>query len=165
MTNKISDCPCGSQIEYKACCGVYHQGEQAAPTPDALMRSRYTAYSLGNIDYIKRTMQGKPLVGFNAQEAEAWAKAVEWVGLEIVKVKNVSSKLGYVEFIARFIENGNNQSIHERSEFRYSDGQWFYVDGMHPANNAPLDTKKVGRNMPCPCGSQKKFKHCHGKAG
>jgi preprotein translocase subunit SecA len=24
--------------------------------------------------------------------------------------------------------------------------------------------KKVGRNEPCPCGSGKKFKHCHGKA-
>ena len=23
--------------------------------------------------------------------------------------------------------------------------------------------KKVGRNQPCPCGSGKKFKHCHGK--
>ncbi|WP_425511374.1 SEC-C metal-binding domain-containing protein [Pararobbsia alpina] len=22
---------------------------------------------------------------------------------------------------------------------------------------------KVGRNDPCPCGSGKKFKHCHGK--
>jgi preprotein translocase subunit SecA len=24
------------------------------------------------------------------------------------------------------------------------------------------DTPKVGRNDPCPCGSGKKFKHCHG---
>lgn len=49
VTNKINDCPCGSQIEYKSCCGVYHQGARVAPTPEALMRSRYTAYSLGNI--------------------------------------------------------------------------------------------------------------------
>ncbi len=28
-------------------------------------------------------------------------------------------------------------------------------------NNAPV--QKVGRNSPCPCGSQKKYKHCHGK--
>lgn len=162
MANKISDCPCGSQIEYKACCGVYHHGEQLAPTPEALMRSRYAAYSLGNVDYIKRTMQGKPLVGFKAQEAEVWAKSIEWIGLEIVDVKNTSSQLGYVEFIARFIENGKTQSIHERSEFRYTDGQWFYVDGVHPVNDAALNAKKVGRNIPCPCGSQKKFKHCHG---
>jgi preprotein translocase subunit SecA len=24
------------------------------------------------------------------------------------------------------------------------------------------ETKKVGRNEPCPCGSGKKYKHCHG---
>jgi preprotein translocase subunit SecA len=24
------------------------------------------------------------------------------------------------------------------------------------------DTPKVGRNDPCPCGSGKKYKHCHG---
>jgi uncharacterized protein YecA (UPF0149 family) len=24
------------------------------------------------------------------------------------------------------------------------------------------DVQKVGRNEPCPCGSGKKFKHCHG---
>lgn len=131
MINKISHCPCGSENKYKACCGAYHRGERVAPSPEALMRSRYAAYSLGNIDYIKRTMQGKPLVGFNAEEAEAWAKSVEWVGLEIVDVKNISSQLGYVEFIARFIENGKKQSIHERSEFRYSNEQWFYVDGVH----------------------------------
>ena len=23
--------------------------------------------------------------------------------------------------------------------------------------------EKVGRNEPCPCGSGKKYKHCHGK--
>ena len=26
-----------------------------------------------------------------------------------------------------------------------------------------IDFSKVGRNDPCPCGSGKKFKHCHGK--
>ncbi|MFL2899351.1 MAG: preprotein translocase subunit SecA [Candidatus Pelagibacterales bacterium] len=29
-------------------------------------------------------------------------------------------------------------------------------------NNAPI-TKKIPRNSPCPCGSGKKYKHCHGK--
>ena len=26
----------------------------------------------------------------------------------------------------------------------------------------PKRTKKIGRNEPCPCGSGKKYKHCHG---
>lgn len=138
MNNKISYCPCGSQIEYAACCGLYHQGQQAAPTPEALMRSRYTAYVLGNIGYIQRSMRGKPLLGFNALEAEAWAKSVKWAGLEIIHVKNISPKLGYVEFIARFVENGKNCAIHEVSEFRYAEDQWFYVKGVHSApKNTP----------------------------
>jgi uncharacterized protein YecA (UPF0149 family) len=31
--------------------------------------------------------------------------------------------------------------------------------GAEPATQTP----KVGRNDPCPCGSGKKFKHCHGR--
>jgi preprotein translocase subunit SecA len=27
------------------------------------------------------------------------------------------------------------------------------------------DMPRVGRNDPCPCGSGKKYKHCHGKLG
>ena len=28
---------------------------------------------------------------------------------------------------------------------------------------SPVPGQKVGRNDPCPCGSGKKYKHCHGK--
>jgi preprotein translocase subunit SecA len=31
------------------------------------------------------------------------------------------------------------------------------------ANAQPAGNKKVGRNDPCPCGSGKKYKHCHGR--
>ncbi|MEG1887057.1 MAG: SEC-C metal-binding domain-containing protein [Oscillospiraceae bacterium] len=27
----------------------------------------------------------------------------------------------------------------------------------------PVDTEKIGRNSPCPCGSGKKYKRCCGK--
>ena len=37
------------------------------------------------------------------------------------------------------------------------------VAEMDPAN--PDSWGKVGRNAPCPCGSGKKFKHCHGRMG
>ncbi|MEG9861800.1 MAG: SEC-C metal-binding domain-containing protein [Parvularculales bacterium] len=29
--------------------------------------------------------------------------------------------------------------------------------------NEPARSTKVPRNAPCPCGSGKKYKHCHGK--
>jgi preprotein translocase subunit SecA len=39
--------------------------------------------------------------------------------------------------------------------------------GVAPARNPkdPTSWGKVGRNEPCPCGSGKKFKHCHGRYG
>ena len=38
------------------------------------------------------------------------------------------------------------------------------TNGGEPKSNAPVHVdKKVGRNDPCPCGSGKKFKNCHGK--
>jgi preprotein translocase subunit SecA len=30
------------------------------------------------------------------------------------------------------------------------------------ATRRPVKAKKVGRNDLCPCGSKKKYKHCHG---
>jgi preprotein translocase subunit SecA len=32
-----------------------------------------------------------------------------------------------------------------------------------PTAIAPSNSGKVGRNDPCPCGSGKKYKHCHGQ--
>ena len=38
------------------------------------------------------------------------------------------------------------------------------TNGGQPKSNAPVHVeKKVGRNDPCPCGSGKKYKNCHGR--
>ena len=94
------------------------------------MRSRYTAYTLSNIPYIKKTMRGKALRAFNEKEARLWSKKVNWTGLQIVKTSIFLNK-GYVEFIANFIECGKPNVLHENSEFIYEEGAWFYVDGTH----------------------------------
>ena len=47
-------CPCGSTKKAKRCCGPLLDG-QPAPSPEALMRSRYVAYSLGDVAYVQRT--------------------------------------------------------------------------------------------------------------
>jgi preprotein translocase subunit SecA len=39
-----------------------------------------------------------------------------------------------------------------------------YIDPSGPVRQEPIKAApKVGRNEPCPCGSGKKFKNCHGK--
>ena len=153
------NCTCGSQQDYTCCCGLYIEGNQIAPLPEALMRSRYTAYTQANISYIKNTMKGKPLIGFDEVAAKHWADTVNWVGLTIVNTSIPHDELGSVEFIAKFIEGEKLKSIHEISEFRCDHGVWYYIGG----NLQPTTNKGLSRNALCPCDSQKKFKNCHAK--
>ena len=125
------------------------------------MRSRYSAYCLGNIAYIQSTMQGKASLGFDSLANAEWAKRMIWIGLQVLSSATLSDTEAEVEFIARFVEGKILHCIHERSRFKRILGQWFYVDGQ----SLPQATQQVFRNEGCPCGSQKKWKQCHGKAG
>jgi ectoine hydroxylase-related dioxygenase (phytanoyl-CoA dioxygenase family) len=46
-------------------------------------------------------------------------------------------------------------------------GRWSEADGpgraTHRSVGDPASIVRVGRNDPCPCGSGRKFKHCHGQ--
>jgi SEC-C motif-containing protein len=102
------------------------------------MKSRYTAFTKGNIDYIEKTMQGPASVEFNFEETQKWANSVTWLGLEIIDPRATShgssagsDVIAYVEFKAKFREKGKLQTLHELSEFHFIDGRWFYVDGKH----------------------------------
>lgn len=152
-------CPCGSLYPYVQCCSTY-LNEQATPaTPEALMRSRYTAYSQANITYIQKTMQGKAAVGFDAESAKHWASSVHWLGLKVLKATPhpTERSIGYVEFQAKYLNKDTLHTMHEISEFQNVDGVWFYVDGQQ----IPIPKQRIGRNAPCPCGSERKFKNCH----
>ncbi len=52
-------CGCGSGKPYESCCGRYHSGAEPAPTPEALLRSRFTAYRMQLIDYLVATTHPK----------------------------------------------------------------------------------------------------------
>ena len=125
-------CPCGSNKNYLNCCGSFIEGADSPPTPEALMRSRYTAYTQANIGYIIKTMKGKAAKRFDASSALAWAKKSKWLSLTIVTAKPVAEndKKGIVEFIAHYVLNGKQQSIHEVSEFHCQKGVWYYFNGI-----------------------------------
>jgi SEC-C motif-containing protein len=159
----MSLCPCGSQINYKQCCEVFIEKKQIPQTPEQLMRSRYSAYSRAKIDYIKNTMKGKPLIDFNESETQKWAKSVTWTGLKVIQSYLETPKKGFVEFSARFMENKQLKSIHELSEFHLEDNVWYYVNGKNKKIPMNSNKQKIARNSLCPCGSGKKFKHCHDK--
>lgn len=162
----MKNCFCGSNKEYSACCGLYIEGKKHAPTPEALMRSRYSAFTQGNMDYIVATMRGKAGKDFDAASAKTWANESEWLGLTIAQAPPIpeGDTKGFVEFIARYRLKGQEQQIHELSEFQLENGRWYYVDGkfLDTDDSQQRKTIKTGRNDPCVCGSGKKYKKCCG---
>lgn len=126
----MQNCPCGTGKNYAECCGVFIEGQQKPLTPEELMRSRYSAYTRANIDYIAHTMKSPAKDRFDAKSAREWAKRVEWLKLE-VKTTSIQGSKGYVEFIALFKERGKINILHELSEFHLENGAWYYVDGKH----------------------------------
>lgn len=123
-------CPCGSNLSYGICCGPYHTYTSYAPSAEALMRSRYSAYTLANIPYIQATMQGIVSQGYDAKEAERWASQARWKRLKVLRAYADENDINcaYVEFIAYYILNGQHQQLHELSVFHYINDKWFYVD-------------------------------------
>jgi SEC-C motif-containing protein len=159
-------CPCTSGKTYGDCCAPIIAGTVKAATAEALMRSRYTAYVVHNIDHVERTDHPERRESFDRKSAEQWATMSEWIGLDVVTVEKggVNDTTGAVEFRARFSIKGQEHQHVERSSFAKVDGTWYYVEGSRPeqkpfVHEAPV----VGRNDPCSCGSGKKFKKCCGK--
>ncbi|MAK91954.1 MAG: zinc chelation protein SecC [Oleibacter sp.] len=143
-------CPCGSGLDFAVCCGLLHNG-QPASSPEALMRSRYSAFVMGNTDYLLRSwaQENRP--------AELVADDTQWCGLEIYDASEQGNE-GRVRFAARFRDQDGYQELTETSRFRRDDdGFWRYVDG-----DAQFRRWQPGRNDNCPCGSGKKFKKCCG---
>ena len=117
-------CPCGSGKVIEACCGLYLKGTPA-PTPEALMRSRYTAYVQRDADYLKQTWHPSTRPADLELEDD-----VKWLGLKIVKVQGAEkNETGTVHFIARFKIGGRGHRMEEISRFVREEGRWFYLDG------------------------------------
>lgn len=94
------------------------------------MRSRYTAYVRGEIDYLLRTHDASTRSSVDVRAVRKWSKTTLWLGLEIV-ASSEDGDSGIVEFIARGSTGGKAFAQRERSRFRRVDGAWFYLDGEH----------------------------------
>jgi SEC-C motif-containing protein len=117
-------CPCGLPKPYTECCGRYHAGA-AAPTAEALMRSRYSAFVKGDAAYLLRTWHPRTRPGRLELDA-----GMRWTGLEILDTVDGSAfhTTGVVEFRA----SHRGGTLWERSRFERADGAWVYVDGEFP---------------------------------
>ena len=132
------------------------------------MRSRYSAYVLGQIDWIVDSHDPKSSEEVDRKSTEQWSKEATWLGLEVRSTEGgkAGDDRGRVEFIARYEVKGTPFAHHENAQFRREGDRWYYVDGeMVKPKPVVRDQPKVGRNDPCPCGSGNKYKKCHGSAG
>jgi SEC-C motif-containing protein len=106
---------------------VYLSAKDIAPTAQALMRSRYTAYTLNDEAYLQKTWHAstRPALQLDKQEP------CKWLGLTIIS-QHQEGHYATVEFVAKYKVNGRAQQLHEVSNFVQEDGAWFYVDGIFP---------------------------------
>jgi SEC-C motif-containing protein len=118
-------CPCGGELPYGGCCGPLLEGGPAA-TAEALMRSRYTAYVVGDVDHLVRTWHPRTRpAGLDLDPG------LRWTGLEVLDTADggPDDETGDVEFRARWRDHGAGGVLHERSTFARRGGRWTYVDG------------------------------------
>jgi SEC-C motif-containing protein len=161
----MKQCPCGSGLDYSGCCEPYITGAKDAPTAEALMRSRYSAYAEHAVDYIVSTCDREGRDAIDVRQTRNWSERSRWLGLKILEVDKggPQDQEGIVEFEASYEQDGLRDIHHERAKFKKKDGKWFYEEGDIVPKTVVRTGPKVGRNDPCPCGSGKKYKHCCGR--
>ena len=163
--NAAKRCPCGSLLDYAECCEPYIAGMRDAPTAEALMRSRYSAYVEHKIDYIINTCVSEGREKISVESTRKWSENSTWLGLKILSTQGggVEDTQGMVEFEASYELQGLRELHHENAQFKKVAGKWLYDEGHVAPATVVRAGPKVGRNDPCPCGSGRKYKHCHGK--
>ena len=126
MTTASNACPCGAGATYLECCRPLHQQQRLATTAEELMRSRYSAYALRLDDHVFHTWHPR-----TRPVDVTTSPALRWQGLDVVATRDggCDDDRGTVEFVARWVADGQKGVMHERSRFEKRAGRWFYVDG------------------------------------
>ncbi|MHA7134288.1 YchJ family protein [Oerskovia turbata] len=130
-------CPCLSGDVYGDCCGRYHRGLGApgdravAPTAEALMRSRYSAFVVGDAEYLLATWHPSTRpTDLDPDDDTTWRR----LDVLATSAGGPLDRTGVVEFVAHYRSAATRErdSLHEVSRFVREDGRWLYVDGDHP---------------------------------
>jgi SEC-C motif-containing protein len=160
----MEKCPCGSGIDFSACCQPVIRGKKAARTAEQLMRARYSAHVNVDVDFLYDSTHPDYRKDYDHKGTRIWAENSEWHGLEILETRlgGPDDEQGEIEFIARFRDKEGLRNHHERGQFKKKQGRWLFTDGTM-VKAKPLSVSKTGRNDPCTCGSGLKYKKCCGK--
>ena len=154
----MSPCPCRSGLSLEECCHPYLTGDYQAPTPELLMRSRFSAFTLHEWPYILRTWHPEYRPDCSIAELAAEAEETQWVSLTVLASgQDLDAHSGWVDFCAYYRDATGLHIHHELSSFVREQEQWFYTQGKFLPVPAEL---KLKPNMSCPCGSGNKYKKC-----
>ena len=164
MTTAIFDtppihCPCGSKLPYQDCCERLHLDPTCAKSAEALMRSRYTAFVMHDIDYVVSTTAPFQQALLDRASLLNWAQQTAWAGLTVIRhIPKSGKRHAQVEFNALFTSAVGVEAHHELSSFvkigKTNPPRWYFLD--------PTVKMSVTQKQPCPCGSGEIYKHCCG---
>src|SRR5215213_497232 len=118
------ECPCGGE-EFTACCQPIIEGREPAPTPERLMRARYSAYATGAMDFLEKSTHPRTRKQFDRESAERWSRESRWLGLTILGVDSSLNNRAHVNFEARY-EAGDGEAVlhRERALFEREGDEW-----------------------------------------
>jgi SEC-C motif domain protein len=159
------DCPCGLGEDYGACCGRFHGGA-AAPTAELLMRSRYSAFAVGDAAYLLRTWHSST----RPRKLEL-DPACRWTRLAVLETRGggLFDTDGTVSFRAVYVVDGRRGVLDETSRFVREAKRWVYlgpVDAQSAGGRAlGRSCGKMGACPSMPCSRQPRAESCHRKTG
>ena len=120
-------CPCGLPAAYRDCCGRLHRGQGRATTAEQLMRSRYSAFAVGDRDHLMRSWH--PRTRPRHLELDP---GIEWLRLEVLSSTGGTPfhQEGTVDFRAVHRQGGREEVLAEHSRFVRHEGEWVYLDAL-----------------------------------
>ena len=147
---KMKKCYCKSGLEFSKCCEPFLRVDDTPKSALELMRSRYSAYCIGDVNYLQATTYDHSWSDEELKFIQDWADNSFWQHLEIIDYSD-----DMVEFKAYYIFEKKQHLHHEKSVFKKINDMYKYVDGE-------IFEDKVDflRNSPCICGSGQKYKRC-----
>ncbi len=146
MSTSVRDCPCGSGLRYRACCGSLHDGERTADTPEALMRSRWSAFSLGLGAYLFDTLASTHPDHATPRDLAIRELSAARHRQRFLRLTILDAGTDAVLFHAKIFEKGKDRSFAELSQFVREGGEWRYASGLLASSDAlPEDLSTLDR--------------------
>ncbi len=174
-----SPCFCGSALDFHQCCQPFITLVTLPKTPEQLMRSRFSAYAMGDAQYVFDTYAKNSQSSQTIKEISEWGSSCKWLALKIHSTNEpvaltTDNAEQFVEFSAFYVNQGYLYELREKSRFILETDMnkavhWRYLDGDIIEH---CEKEEVKRKDLCPCNKfstawtikkGKKFKQCCGK--